>query len=267
MTPNSPTPGVIDINVDCGERSGDEGFALDAELSEFVSSVNVSCGAHAGDAHTIRRVVERAASRGVAVGAHPAYPDREHFGRVSMKLDADALEAGLVAQLCVVRAIAGDVGTRLTHVKPHGALYHDIETHGPISEAFANAVRIVWDGSPMPMLVARAGSSRAAQWRREGFVVASEAFCERRYQADGTLVPRTHANAMIEDPGEAAQQAVDIAVHRCVSCGSGLVPLHADTICIHSDSPGAATIARAVREALKRHGFHVRALPSARPPH
>ncbi len=251
---------AIDINADCAERPGPAGIAADTRLMPFLTSVNISCGAHAGDDQTIRGVLQAAHAHRLSIGAHPSYPDPANFGRVSMPMAAAALQESITAQLRLLRALAGESGTDITHVKPHGALYHDITVKEEVATIFINAVRAIWLSTPLPFLVTLAGSRRLHQWRAQGFAVAAEAYCERRYQPDATLVPRSQPHALIHDPDEAARQAVDIAVHRCVSTGDRLTPVRADTICIHSDSPNAQAIAEHVHTAIQRELIPLRGL-------
>lgn len=248
---NPPGPRTIDLNCDMGERPGPEGIAADIRLMQWVTSVNIACGAHAGDKPTARAVATAAAARDLNIGAHPGYPDPAHFGRVSMDIAPAELEASLTEQLRLFARIASDLAVPVTHIKPHGALYHDVLTNDAVAGAFTRAVRAVWCEGRTPTLVAFAGTHRLTQWRAEGFAVTAEAFAERRYGPDGTLLPRTDPRAMIHSPEEAASQAVDIAVHRCVPAGGRLIPIIADTLCIHGDSPNAVSVAAAVYAALR----------------
>ena len=261
-----PARPTIDLNCDMGERPGADGVAADERLMEFVTSVNIACGGHAGDEETAAAVMGAAAARRLSIGAHPGYADRANFGRVSVAMTADELEAMIAEQLRWFTRIASRAGCVVTHVKPHGALYHDVMEREDAAGAFMRAVRSLdgaWGGQAgrVPVLVGLFGSTRPARWRAEGFAVAAEAFADRRYRADGGLVARSEAWAVIADPGEAAEQAVDIAVHRCAAAAGGvLVPVIADTICVHSDSPGAEGTARRVREALEHEGCGLRGL-------
>lgn len=255
---------TIDLNCDMGERPGADGIAADIRLMQWVTSVNIACGAHAGDEPTARAVATAAAARGLSIGAHPGYPDAANFGRVTVEITPSALEASLTDQLRLLLRAAHAAGRPVTHVKPHGALYHDVLNNDATAAAFTRAVRTVWLGGHTPLLVGFAGAHRLAQWRTEGFAVAAEAFAERRYGPDGALLPRTDPLAIIHTPEDAANQAVDIAVHRCVSAGGHLIPIIADTISIHSDSPGAEAATAAVHAALVREGRDIRAI---RTPH
>jgi len=255
---------TIDLNCDMGERPGDNGIAADIRLMHWVTSVNIACGAHAGNEPTARAVATAAAARGLSIGAHPGYPDPANFGRASLDITPAALEASLTDQLCLFAGIASDLAVPITHIKPHGALYHDVLHQDAIASAFTRAVRSIWNQGRCPVLVGFAGTHRLAQWRSAGFAVAAEAFAERRYAADGSLLPRSQPNALIETPQDAANQAVDIALHRCVSAGGHLIPIIADTICIHSDSPGAKATTAAVHAALVREGCALKGLRGCR---
>ena len=220
---------TIDLNCDMGERPGDNGIAADIRLMHWVTSVNIACGAHAGNEPTARAVATAAAARGLSIGAHPGYPDPANFGRASLDITPATLEASLTDQLRLFAGIASDLAVPITHIKPHGALYHDVLHQDAIASAFTRAVRSIWNPGRCPVLVGFAGTHRLAQWRSAGFAVAAEAFAERRYAADGSLLPRSQPNALIETPQDAANQAVDIALHCCVSAGGHLIPIVADT--------------------------------------
>jgi len=231
---------AIDLNCDAGEGCGPE-----AELVAWVTSVNVACGLHAGDPVTARRTVELAAAAGVAVGAHPGFPDREGFGRRALAL-APREVADLVAyQVGALWGICRAAGVRLCHVKPHGALYHLAARDDGVAEAVVGAVRAV---DPSLLVVAPPGSALVAAAARAGLRAVREGFADRAYAPDGSLLPRHEPGAVIASPGQAAEQA-------CRLARSGAV----DTLCVHGDHPHAAAVARAVRTALEAAGFAVRA--------
>lgn len=232
----------MDINADVGEVPAAIGDGTQEALMPYLTSVNIACGGHAGDDDTMRRTVEQARRHGVGIGAHPGYPDRENFGRLELDLDAGTLEASIHAQVAALAAIAGD----LVHVKPHGALYNQAVKNRALAETIARGVARF---SRDVVLVGLAGSEMLDVFRDAGFRVAGEAFADRRYEADGTLRSRKHADALIRDAALAAVQAVELA-------RSGRV----DTICIHSDTPGAGELVRAVRGELERAGMELRSL-------
>jgi UPF0271 protein len=229
--------GRIDLNSDVGELPGPEGRAADRALIALVSSVNVACGGHAGDSPTMTATVRAAAELGVAVGAHPSYVDREHFGRRSRAQSPQEAALAIASQLESLRDIARTCGVTLTHVKPHGALYNDAAVDRAAAVAVADAVaafdKRLW-------LVGLAGSLLLEAGRAVGLRVAAEGFCDRAYEDDGTLRSRTLPGAVFEDPALAARQAVRLATRGDI-----------DTLCIHGDTPGALAIARAVRTALE----------------
>lgn len=241
----------IDLNSDLGEGAG-----TDDALMPHVTSANVACGAHAGDAATMRRTVELAMRHGVAIGAHPGYRDPANFGRVALDLPRDELLAELGSQLEDLREVAHAAGARLAHVKAHGALYNGGERDDAIAEAIAEAVRS-FDEDLVLFAPSRSAMHRAAE--KLGLRVAREAFADRAYEPDGTLRSRRLRGAVHTDPAVAAAQAVAIARDGTVSTGGVVLRLEADTICVHGDTPNAPAIALAVRAALEEAGITVAA--------
>jgi UPF0271 protein len=239
----------VDLNADVGEGMDD------AELLPYVTSANVACGMHAGDPVTMDQTVELALSRGVRVGAHPGYPDRENFGRVAIEMAADEIENLVVYQVSALEGFVRSRGSRLTHVKPHGALYHSGAEFPDVARAIAEGVRRV--GTEL-LLVGASGSMLVGAGREAGLPVAEEAFADRRYRSDGTLVPRGRPGALITDPDEAAEQAVQLARDGVVVADdSTRVSVRADTICLHGDTPGAAEIARRIHERFRSAGIRI----------
>jgi len=236
--PSSPER-LIDLNADVGEGPGE------APLYAQITSANIACGGHAGNEDTMREAVRLALRHGVAIGAHPSYPDREGFGRVTMSLPLEALSLAIAEQLDALGQVATAQGARVTHVKPHGALYGDASRRD-VALAIASGVAAV---SPALVLVGLAGSPALRVWSERGFRVAAEGFADRAYAADGSLVPRTQDRALITDPEAAASQAIRLAGHG--DCA---------TICIHGDTRNAAAIAAAVRRGLEGAGFVLSAL-------
>jgi UPF0271 protein len=235
----------IDLNADVGEGFGSWSLGEDASLIPLVSSVNVACGAHAGDPVVIERTVARARDAGVAVGAHPGYPDLAGFGRRELDMDTAELEASVVYQVGAVAAFARAAGTELRHVKPHGALYNRAARDAATADAIARAVRRV---SRDLVLVGLAGSVGLDAGRAVGLSVASEAFADRAYEPDGSLRSRRAAGAVIDDPDACAGQALAIIREGRI---------RADTLCVHGDRPGATDRARAVRAALEAAGVTI----------
>jgi UPF0271 protein len=245
----------VDLNADVGEGMDD------ATVLPYVTSANVACGMHAGDPSVMDQTVELALSRGIRVGAHPGYPDRANFGRVTVEMAADEIENLVVYQVAALEGFVRSRGARLTHVKPHGALYHDAGEFPDVARAIAEGVRRV--GTSL-VLVGAAGSMLVGAGRDAGLTVAEEAFADRRYRADGTLVPRGEPGALVTDPDEAAEQAVRLAQERIVIANDGSrIEVRADTICLHGDTPGAADIARRIHERFRIAGIRIAALDLA----
>jgi UPF0271 protein len=239
----------IDLNADVGEGCDDR------SLMPYLTSVNVACGGHAGDERTMAETVDAAAALGLAIGAHPSYPDREYFGRRELAIASDDLAAALTEQIGSLARIAAAAGLRLTHVKPHGALYNQAARDVTLARLVAETVAAV-DRSLR--LVGLAGSRLVEAGREAGLQVAAEGFADRRYAADGTLASRAMANAVVHDPEAAADQAARIVLRHEVSAIDGArVAVRADTLCIHGDTEGAPSIARAVRERLAEAGVTV----------
>lgn len=234
-------PAVIDLNCDVGEGAG-----LEPEIFPWITSANVACGLHAGDPATMRRLVELARRHGVAVGAHPGFPDRASLGRREMSFTLDELEALVAYQVGALSGICRAAGVPLRHVKLHGALYHLAARDRRTARTVALSVRAL---DPALILVAPPGSALAEAGKGAGLRVALEGFADRAYAPDGTLVPRTEAGAVLAGPRQAAEQACRLAAEGRV-----------ETLCLHGDHPRAAEAARAVRRALAAAGFAVKPL-------
>lgn len=244
---------TIDLNADLGE-----GDAYDAELLRVVSSCNIACGGHAGDAGTIAATIREALANGVSVGAHPAYPDREGFGRRSRFMTGAPLRESLRSQLGEFGRVAAELGAPVSHVKPHGTLYTDAVVDAELAEIIAGAVAEMPGG---PRLVGQPGTELEAAAQAHGLAFVAEAFVDRAYQPNGQLVPRSQPGAVHGDIGQIQSQAVSLARDGSVQCKDGsTVVVRADTLCIHGDTPGAAAAARAVRDALEQEGVEVRAV-------
>lgn len=221
----------------------------------WITSANVACGGHAGDVGTMRATVRAALHHGVAVGAHPAYPDRDRFGRVEIAMSASEIEDAVASQIEALRAVAAEEGATVVHVKPHGALYHAAMRRREVALAVARGAARV---DTELVLVGQAGAPAIEIWRSLGFHGVGEAFADRRYEPDGTLRSRDVPGAVITDPAEAAAQAVRIARGEGVACSDGSTFLvSAGTICVHGDTPRAEAIVEEVRAALNRGGFSV----------
>ena len=236
-------PRRIDFNCDLGEGCDD------ALVLPYISSASIACGLHAGDAETMRRTVELCQRHGVAIGAHPSFDDREGFGRREMACTPDAAHALVLQQIRVLMDIAATQAARLAHVKPHGALYNMAARDPVLADIVARAVR---DADPALILVGLSGSALPAAGIAIGLRVLHEVFAERRYEADGTLTPRSHPDAVIHALDDALAQVRGIVSDGSVKARTGeRIALRADTLCLHGDRADAAEFARAVRDALE----------------
>ncbi len=245
----------IDLNCDMGE-----GMMTDGEIIPFISSANIACGYHAGDADTMRRTIGLALQYGVAVGAHPSYPDRPNFGRVDILESAEGKKDGLlrlteltdllIDQLDQLQNICRELGTTLRHVKPHGALYNRAAKDPVVSALICKAIV---QFNPSLLLYGLSGSVMEKEAARQGLSFIREAFADRSYQADGSLTPRGQAGALIEDPEVAAAQVLQMIREGRV----GTTAVSAETICIHGDGTHAVEFARKIHMALLQNGFDV----------
>jgi 5-oxoprolinase (ATP-hydrolysing) subunit A len=230
-------PAMIDINCDLGEIPELIANGTQESLMPHITSVNIACGGHAGDATTMRITLDQALRHGLIIGAHPGYPDPANFGRIELDLPPEQLASSIYEQISALAAIAEQVGARIAHVKPHGALYNQAVRNRDLARIIAAAVSRF---STQVILIGLAGSPMLDVFRDAGFRVWREAFADRRYQPDGTLRSRKFDDALIRDPEEAAEQAARIA-----AAGT------ADTLCIHGDTPGAPRIAASVARTLR----------------
>ena len=240
----------VDLNADLGE-----GCANDQALLQLVSSANIACGFHAGDAQTMRQSVRWAIEYGVAIGAHPSFPDRENFGRTAMQLPPETVYAQVVYQLGALAAIVKAEGGIMQHVKPHGMLYNQAALDPLLADAIAQAVKAV---DPTLRLVGLAGSALIRAGERAGLVTRQEVFADRRYQSDGTLVPRSQSDALIESDDLALSQTLAMVQHHQVQARDGSwVPVQADTVCLHGDSMHALAFAQLLRQHFLQQGIEV----------
>ena len=244
---------VIDLNCDMGEGCGN-----DAALMDYVSSVNIACGAHAGDTQTMRKTVETAVSKGIAIGAHPGYPDRENFGRIPMNLTHTDIHNLMVDQVAALKDVCDEFAADLRHVKPHGALYNQSARDPELARVIANAVLSI---SKDLILFGLSGSQSIDEAKQLGLRTASEVFADRTYMPDGSLTPRTDANAMITDARVAATQVLQMITKRTVTAtGDVEVPITADTVCIHGDGQNALAFAATIHRELTDNGIAIKAL-------
>lgn len=247
----------IDLNSDMGESYGAYTIGADEEILRWVTSANVACGWHAGDPHVMRRTIERAKALGVAVGAHPSYPDLLGFGRRILQITRQEARDYVLYQIGALRAFAEAAGLRLQHVKAHGAIYNVAAKDRDLSLGIAEAVQ---EAGGDLFLMGLPGSETLKAAEELGVRVAREAFGDRAYNEDGSLVSRKIAGSLITDPDRVADRVVGLVQGRVVAITGKEIRLQADTICLHGDTPGAAVIARRVRERLETGGVQVRPL-------
>jgi len=247
---SAPAGSVVDLNADVGESAGH-----DDELLELVTSANIACGFHAGDADTIHRSIEAAREHAVAVGAHPSLFDRENFGRKELPVTPDEVFDAVTYQLGVFRAIAEALGVRPNHVKLHGALYNMAARDQKIADAVARAIKIA---EPALILFA---PDNSALWRAgevKGLKIALEVFADRNYLSDGALVPRSQPDALLHDPAEVAMRVLRMLREGKVRSIDGVdVDVRPETICVHGDTPGAVEFARVLRSQLENEGVTI----------
>lgn len=251
----------IDLNCDMGESFGAWTMGADAAVMPWVSSVNIACGFHAGDPTIMRETVAAAVAAGIAIGAHVGLPDLAGFGRRAMAVSAQQVYDFTVVQIGALQAVARAQGAGLSHVKPHGALYHMAEDEAAVGEALARAVH---DVDASLRLVGRANGRLVEYGNAIDLAISHEVFADRRYRSDGHVVPRSQHGAVIDDPDEAAQQAVDLALHGKVTTRDGsTLNLRADSICVHGDRDDAASFAKTLHERLRDVGVVIQRPPSA----
>jgi len=248
----------IDLNCDMGEVPEAISDGTQEALMPFLTSVNVACGGHAGDLHTMKATVEQALGWRLTVGAHPGYPDRANFGRIALNLAEEEVADSVFEQVSALAKVAAHCGAQVSHVKPHGALYNQAAKNRALAQAIVNGIAR-W--SHDVVLVGLAGSAMLGVFQEAGFRVAAEAFVDRRYEANGTLRPRGFADALICEPADAAEQALRIATQGTVlGCDGTQIAVSAKTLCIHGDTPGAVKIVAAVAQALRKAGVDMRPL-------
>jgi UPF0271 protein len=244
---------TIDLNADVGEGCG-----FDGDLIPLVSSVNIACGAHAGDEATMREALGLALRSGVAIGAHPGFPDRENFGRREIEMAPHAAGALVLSQVGALRRLAEGLGARVGHVKLHGALYTMASRDPELASAVVAALAADARQNGALVLFALAGSVLLRLGRDAGLSVVGEAFADRSYRRDGSLLPRSEEGAVIEDEAAAASQALRIAREGVVRTREGAeVRVDAATLCIHGDKPGSVAFARRIRGEFALAGIAV----------
>jgi UPF0271 protein len=251
---------MIDLNADIGEANTPEWVKAEADILSFVSSVNIACGGHAGDASSMRRTVKNALANNVVVGAHPAYPDKDNFGRVSMTLGKDIssrnLKKSLTQQIVSLAEIAFSENVELRYVKPHGALYNDAVKDAEKANIVA---QVIYDIDPNLALLGGPHSEMEKAAKNFGLRFIAEGFIDRRYTDDGHLLSRAIDGAVLKEDAERISQAIDIAARQQVKTNSGdTLSINVGSLCVHGDSPGAVKTARKARKALENHGLTVK---------
>ena len=255
MSPGADSASTIDLNADLGESFGAWRIGDDEALLAVVTSANIACGFHAGDPLTLRRACAGAVANRVSIGAQVSYRDLAGFGRREMVVPPDELAAEVLYQIGALDGIARAEGGKVSYVKPHGALYNRAVTD-PVQAAAIAAAISAYD--PRLPLLTLPGSEAARAAAAAGLAVVAEGFADRAYRADGTLVPRGQPGALISDPDLAAARAAQIATDHVLLAADGQqVTVPVRSLCVHGDTPGAVTLARAVRDALERAGVAV----------
>ncbi|VVO46194.1 hypothetical protein PS850_00052 [Pseudomonas fluorescens] len=254
---------TIDINSDLGESFGAWSMGDDAAMLDVVTSANVACGFHAGDPAGILRTLKAAAAKNVTIGAHVAYPDKVGFGRRNMDLASDELTADVIYQIGALQGLAKAAGTCVRYVKPHGALYNTIAHDRRQALAVIEAIRAI---DANLILVALAGSSLIELARNEGLQCIAEAFADRAYTPQGTLVSRREPGAVLHDPKLVAQRMLRLVEDGTIEAIDGsLAKIQADSICVHGDSPAAVEMARELRRVLEQANMSLKPFAGGRP--
>jgi len=242
---------MMDVNSDMGEINRLLGDGTYEKLMEYVTSINVACGGHAGDETMMAAMVALAKEKGVNIGAHPSYPDRENFGRIDMNMDANELLDTVRDQIQLLVDIGTNNGVNLSHVKAHGALYNRAIIDEEIAQTIGEAIIQV---DPLLKVMGLAGSKMLSVFDGLGLDTMAEAFADRSYESDGTLRNRKYDDALITDPNKAALQAKNMVEGTVISFEGKVIEMNTQTICIHSDTPNAVAIAEAVKEEIKGGG-------------
>jgi UPF0271 protein len=250
---------VIDLNCDMGEAFGNYTMPNDEALLNYISSASIACGFHAGDPNVMQNTVSAAIKKGVAIGAHPGLPDLQGFGRREMQISAKEAYQMTLYQIGALYAFVKAAGGRLNHVKAHGALYNMAGRDPLLAAAIVDAVH---DFDPGLILFALAGSEMVQAAKKTGLAYASEVFADRTYQDDGSLTPRTHADALITDQRQSLNQVLMMVKSKqAISTNQKAVTLKADTVCLHGDGAHAVEFAKTIHEALTKEGVTIKAPP------
>jgi len=246
----------IDLNCDMGESFGAWEMGNDAALMDYVSSVNIACGFHAGDASVMRKTVETAIEKNLKIGAHPSFPDLQGFGRREIKMSGREIFDIILYQVSALKGICEALGGRLNHVKPHGALYNQAATDPKIAGAIAEAVKAIDDNL---IFYGLSGSFLISEAEEIGLKTASEVFADRTYQTDGSLTTRNQPNALITENEKAVGQVLQMIETQTVTATSGeTISIKAETVCIHGDGACALEFARTIRQKLTENNIKIR---------
>ncbi|MFB5664331.1 LamB/YcsF family protein [Alteribacillus sp. HJP-4] len=247
----------IDLNCDLGESFGIYTLGQDEEILKLVTSANIACGYHAGDHRVMAETVDLAKASGTAVGAHPGYPDLAGFGRRAMNIDPEEIYDLVIYQIGALQGFCQSKKVSMQHVKPHGALYNHACADQEAAEAVAEAVAAV---NPGLLLYGLSGSELIKAGEKKGLKTVNEVFADRTYMTDGSLTPRSHAKALIHDKQEAEHRVIEmISSQQTEALDGSLVPLQADTICVHGDKPEALDFVKQLHEAFSRNNITAKA--------
>ncbi|HEX8197643.1 MAG TPA: 5-oxoprolinase subunit PxpA [Pyrinomonadaceae bacterium] len=245
----------IDLNCDMGESFGAWTIGNDRALMDYCTSINIACGFHAGDATVIRKTIEIALEKGVAIGAHPSFPDLQGFGRRPMLLSAQEVFDTVLYQVGAVYQMTAALGGKLHHVKPHGALYNEAAKKTELAESIARAVKVI---DKNLIFYGLSGSFLISEAEKINLKTASEVFADRTYNSDGSLTARSEPNALIHDTNRAVEQVLQIIQTQTVTATNGeTAALRAETVCIHGDGANALEFAAAVRAKLTENGVRI----------
>lgn len=245
----------VDLNADLGESFGAYTIGMDADVLRYITSANVACGFHAGDPVVMQKTVKLAAECGTAVGAHPGYPDLMGFGRRNMKVKPEEAKAYIKYQVGALMAFTKAAGIKMQHVKPHGAFYNMAAVDDKLAKAICEGI---YEVDPELIMLGLAGSAHIRAAKEVGLKVASEVFADRAYMEDGTLVPRTMPGAMVHDKDLAIARTVRMVKEGVVETITGkIIPIQADSICVHGDNPDAIGFVKNIRDTLEREGVAV----------
>ncbi len=251
---------VMDLNADIGEIPGNEGRALDLQILQSVTSCNIACGGHAGDETSMRATLKAAKELGVSAGAHPSYPDRQNFGRMTLNIERDALKDSLCQQVSDLKQLADEEEVSLSHLKPHGALYNDAAVNAELAQIICDVAQTF----DIPCVVGLPNSAMQIAADQSGLSFQAEGFSDRRYAPDGRLTPRSQDGSVLHDEQDVLAQAKDLVCAASVTASNGeRIALRIQTLCLHGDTDGAEKLSRAIRAALEQEGVQITASEQA----